>query len=68
MTPKIGPRKYRAPEVETGGDYGVSADMYSFGVMIVQLIEQLRSRTSRKCAAAPPHSAALCAAFLRRIL
>lgn len=48
MTPKIGPRKYRAPEVESGGDYGVSADMYSFGVMIAQLIEQLRTKSIRR--------------------
>ena len=48
MTPRVGPRKYRAPEVEEGLPYGVSADMYSFGVMITQLMDQLKTRSRRR--------------------
>ena len=39
MTPRVGPPKYRAPEVDDGEDYGTPADMYSFGVMCDQLAE-----------------------------
>lgn len=39
MTPRVGPPKYRAPEVEDGDDYGTPADMYSFGVMCNQLAD-----------------------------
>jgi len=48
MTPRIGPRKYRAPEVEAGLRYGTACDMYSFGVMVRELLETLRSRTVRR--------------------
>jgi serine/threonine protein kinase len=48
MTPRIGPRKYRAPEVEQGAPYGPPADMYSFGVMVRELLELLR-RSRERC-------------------
>ena len=48
MTPRIGPRKYRAPEVEAGLRYGAPCDMYSFGVMIRELLDTLRSRNARR--------------------
>ena len=48
MTPRIGPRKYRAPEVEAGKAYDTQADMYSFGVMVRELLEQLKGRRVRR--------------------
>jgi hypothetical protein len=48
MTPRIGPRKYRAPEVEAAQPYGTPADMYSYGVMIRELLEQLKGRRVRR--------------------
>ena len=48
MTPRIGPRKYRAPEVEAGKAYGTQVDMYSYGVMIRELLEQLKGRRVRR--------------------
>ncbi len=48
MTPRIGPRKYRAPEVEAAKAYDTQADMYSFGVMIRELLEQLKGRRVRR--------------------
>jgi hypothetical protein len=48
MTPRIGPRKYRAPEVEAAQAYGTPADMYSYGVMIRELLEQLKGRRVRR--------------------
>ena len=48
MTPRIGPRKYRAPEVEAGKAYDTQADMYSYGVMIRELLEQLKGRRVRR--------------------
>lgn len=51
LTPKIGPPKYRAPEVERGKPYGVSSDIYGYGVMCFQLIEQLRRKTRKTNAA-----------------
>lgn len=48
LTPRVGPRKYRAPEVESGLQYGTPADMYSFGVMARELLEQLHSRRVRR--------------------
>ena len=47
LTPKIGPPKYRAPEVESGAPYDCSSDMYGYGVMCFQLIEQLKKRTRK---------------------
>lgn len=47
LTPKIGPPKYRAPEVENGEKYDASSDMYGYGVMCFQLIEQMRRRTRK---------------------
>jgi len=47
LTPKIGPPKYRAPEVERGKPYDASSDVYGYGVMCFQLIEQLRRRTRK---------------------
>lgn len=47
LTPKIGPPKYRAPEVENGQPYDTSSDMYGYGVMCYQLIEQMRRRTRK---------------------
>lgn len=44
LTPKIGPPKYRAPEVENGEPYDASSDIYGYGVMCFQLIEQMRRR------------------------
>ncbi|EEH56943.1 uncharacterized protein MICPUCDRAFT_17464, partial [Micromonas pusilla CCMP1545] len=37
MTPRIGPPKYRAPEVVKRRDYDLSSDIYGFGVMCQQL-------------------------------
>lgn len=34
MTPRVGPRKYRAPEVEAGAQYGTAVDVFSYGVMV----------------------------------
>ena len=48
MTPRVGPRKYRAPEVEEGLCYGCPCDMYSFGVMIRELLAVLKRRTARR--------------------
>ena len=47
LTPKIGPPKYRAPEVESGAPYDCSSDIYGYGVMCFQLVEQLRRRTRK---------------------
>jgi serine/threonine-protein kinase 24/25/MST4 len=47
LTPKIGPPKYRAPEVENGKVYDCSSDIYGYGVMCFQLVEQLRRRTRK---------------------
>jgi len=48
-TPKIGPPKYRAPEVEKHDSekdhtYAFSSDVYGYGVMCFQLIEQVKKR------------------------
>lgn len=51
LTPKIGPPKYRAPEVERGKPYDTSSDIYGYGVMCFQLIEQLRRKTRKTYAA-----------------
>jgi serine/threonine-protein kinase 24/25/MST4 len=48
MTPRIGPRKYRAPEVEAGLAYGTPCDIYSYGVMVRELLSMLRSRTAKR--------------------
>jgi serine/threonine-protein kinase 24/25/MST4 len=48
MTPRVGPRKYRAPEVEDGLPYGCPCDMYSFGVMVRELLDQLKRRVVRR--------------------
>ena len=48
MTPRVGPRKYRAPEVEEGLCYGCPCDVYSFGVMIRELLAVLKRRTARR--------------------
>lgn len=42
LTPRIGPPKYRAPEVRDGEWYDQSSDMYGFGVMCTQLVGQIR--------------------------
>jgi len=46
-TPKIGPPKYRAPEVEKHDSekdhtYAFSSDVYGYGVMCFQLIDQVK--------------------------
>ncbi len=41
LTPRIGPPKYRAPEVQRRERYGLSSDMYGFGVMCQQLVAAL---------------------------
>ncbi|CAL6381727.1 unnamed protein product [Bathycoccus prasinos] len=48
-TPKIGPPKYRAPEVERHDSekdhtYAFSSDVYGYGVMCFQLIDQVKKR------------------------
>ncbi|CAL6376101.1 unnamed protein product [Bathycoccus prasinos] len=48
-TPKIGPPKYRAPEVEKHDSekdhtYAFSSDVYGYGVMCFQLIDQVKKR------------------------
>lgn len=48
MTPRVGPRKYRAPEVEAGQAYAQPCDMYSYGVMVRELLDQLRRSTARR--------------------
>lgn len=40
LTPKVGPPKYRAPEVDEGDDYGTPCDVFSFGVMLRQLTQK----------------------------
>jgi serine/threonine-protein kinase 24/25/MST4 len=47
LTPKIGPPKYRAPEVENGTVYDTSSDIFGYGVMCFQLVEQLRRKTRK---------------------
>ena len=47
MTPRIGPPKYRAPEVVKRRDYGVSSDIYGFGIMCQQLVGQLKKSRRR---------------------
>ena len=42
LTPRIGPPKYRAPEVRDGEAYDQSSDVYGFGVMCQQLVGQCR--------------------------
>ena len=42
LTPRIGPPKYRAPEVRDGETYDQSSDVYGFGVMCQQLVGQCR--------------------------
>ena len=42
LTPRIGPPKYRAPEVRDGEPYDQSSDVYGFGVMCQQLVGQCR--------------------------
>ena len=44
LTPRIGPPKYRAPEVRDGEAYDQSSDVYGFGVMCQQLVGQCRER------------------------
>ena len=48
-TPKIGPPKYRAPEVEKHDSekdptYAFSSDVYGYGVMCFQLVDQVKKR------------------------
>ena len=48
-TPKIGPPKYRAPEVEKHDSekdhtYAFASDVYGYGVMCFQLIDQVKKR------------------------
>lgn len=38
MSPGIGPRKYRAPEVDAGLQYDTACDIYSFGVMVREVL------------------------------
>ena len=47
LTPKIGPPKYRAPEVVKRRDYGISSDMYGFGIMCQQLVKELKKKRRR---------------------
>jgi serine/threonine protein kinase len=51
-TPKIGPPKYRAPEVEKHDSeldptYAFSSDVYGYGVMCYQLIDQVKKRRKK---------------------
>jgi serine/threonine protein kinase len=48
LTPRIGPPKYRAPEVRDGEWYDTSSDMYGFGVMCNQLVLQIREERQRE--------------------
>lgn len=48
MTPRVGPRKYRAPEVEEGLPYGLPCDMYSYGVMVRELLAVLKRRVAHR--------------------
>ena len=48
-TPKIGPPKYRAPEVEKHDSekdptYAFSSDVYGYGVICFQLVDQVKKR------------------------
>jgi len=47
LTPRIGPPKYRAPEVVKRRDYGTSSDMYGFGIMCQQLVKELKKKRRR---------------------
>lgn len=47
MTPRIGPPKYRAPEVNQEREYGLRSDIYGFGVMCQQLVGKLKKRRRR---------------------
>ena len=47
LTPRIGPPKYRAPEVVKRRDYGISSDMYGFGIMCQQLVKELKKKRRR---------------------
>ncbi len=39
MSENVGTKRYQAPEVkEAGGQYGVSADIYSIGVIAFELL------------------------------
>ena len=39
MTERTGALRYMAPEVFLGKEYGLSADVYSFGVIAFNLVE-----------------------------